>query len=281
MRPTDPIKLNDAVALYVAGKTLREAAAIVGISESPIGRELKRRGITGRSRRLPTNREAVDAYIAGESEQAVARRFGMDRGVLRRQLIEAGVEGIRSYSEAQKIRAQRMTIEERKRNVAAANAAVRGKPVPEGRLVKAAQAREAAAVVGSAGEALMLRMLADLEPVPQKAVGRYNVDLAVAPVAVEVLGGEWHGYKRHHLTRSKAILNAGWVMLFVWNTQTYPLAGGAADYAVALVEQARRDPSLVGQYRVIRGDGELVAEGSADDDHLAAIPAARGVSGAA
>ena len=63
-------------------------------------------------------------------------------------------------------------------------------------------------------------------PVPQKAIGPYNVDLAVGSVAVEVLGGEWHGYKPRHRERTEQILDAGWSMVFVWDTPTYPLAVG-------------------------------------------------------
>lgn len=217
---------------------------------------------------------AVELYKAGMSALKVFQRTGVDRGALTRELKKRGIP-VRSRSEAGKVRAQRMTADERKRQAAAANAAMRGVPAVEERLVKAAKTKERTRYSQSDGEKLLVGWLADLDPVSQKAVGRYNVDVAVAPVAVEVLGGEWHGYKRHHATRTKYIADAGWALLFVWNTANYPLTRSAAHYVREFVEEASVNPTLIGEYRVIRGDGQLVTIGRADDEEFTVIPPAR------
>lgn len=223
-------------------------------------------------------RDAVKLYKTGLSALEVSQRTGVDRGALTRALRDAGVQ-VRGRSAAGKLRAGKMTAAERKRQAAAANAAVRGVPAVEHRLVKAAQTKERRLYSQSDGERQLMEWVKDLHPVGQKAVGRYNVDLAVAPVAVEVLGGEWHGYKRHHASRTKHIADAGWALLFVWNTANYPLTLAASDYLRTFVKEARINPSLIGEYRVIRGDGQLVSVGRADGEQFTVIPPARDLSG--
>ncbi|MFZ9633405.1 MAG: response regulator, partial [Alphaproteobacteria bacterium] len=43
---------------------------------------------------------------------------------------------------------------------------------------------------------------------------------------------------------------------------------GAADYVITYLQELRRNPPAVGQYRVISGSGELLAAGSADGDQF-------------
>src|SRR5690606_34733996 len=112
---------------------------------------------------------------------------------------------------------------------------------------------------------------------PQKAIGKYNVDFAVAPVAMEVLGGGWHLAKRHHAVRTPQILDAGWHLVFIWDHEgRSALTAGAADYVVTFLKQVRRNPPAVGQYRVISGDGQLLSTGSRDDDEFPLVPPPRG-----
>ena len=270
----DPTKYNDAIERYLAGETLEKAAAGAGISRRALIGEMDRRQISRRGGALATPTDLVARYMAGESELALSGSYGISRIALRRMLVEGGAE-IRGRSEAGKNRASKMTADERMAQVSKAHDAVRGKPVEESVLVKAAQARELNPRPPSAGERQLLAMLRKrgLRPRREVAVGRYNVDLAVPGVAVEVLGGKWHGYKATHHRRTKAILDAGWHVIFVWNHDRTPLDAGAADHIVSFCEAASGDPSSVREYRVVRGDGQLIASGRADDDELTRIPA--------
>ncbi|TNA31983.1 hypothetical protein EMF73_30470 [Klebsiella pneumoniae] len=104
--------------------------------------------------------------------------------------------------------------------------------------------------------------------IPQKAVGPYNVDIATGSVAVEVLGGAWHRTKRHG-ERLRHLLDCGWNVLYVWvDGIHYPLTPEAAEHIVAFAKVCDGTPAGPRRYRVIRGSGEFVAQGSADDDQL-------------
>jgi very-short-patch-repair endonuclease len=187
---------------------------------------------------------------------------------------------IRDMATAGLSRAAKMTAEERLRQAAAAHAAVRGTSQSEELLVRRALAKQRKGRYDSPGEMLLGEALSDrgLIVVPQKAIGKYNVDLAVAPVAVEVLGGGWHSTKRSHATRTPEILNAGWHLVFVWNHEGSSAlsVNAATDYVVAFLQEVRRNPPTVGQYRVISGSGQLLAAGSAEDDEFPLVPPPRG-----
>jgi very-short-patch-repair endonuclease len=119
----------------------------------------------------------------------------------------------------------------------------------------------------------------DIPYIREMAIDKYNVDFALdGPIAVEILGGEWHGTRKktlRHSERTPQILDAGWLLLFVWATPAFPLTPTCADYTVALLKEASRDPSLIGEYRVIRGDAQLLARARAEDYHRTGIPSAR------
>lgn len=278
--PLDPVKLDDAIARYLAGEAQAQLLATTGISATTLHRERTRRGIPPRRHlALPVD-DIAAAYIGGESEYALSRRYGVSRQVIRQRLEGAGVE-IRDMAQAGKVRARRMTPDERRDQAAAAHAAVRGVKQPLDHLIRRAEAREARGLCDSPGELFLLGELRrrGLEPIVQKAIGKYNVDMAVAPVAVEVLGGGWHLAKRRHAVRTPQILDAGWHLLFVWNHEgSSALTVKAADYVVAFLEEVRRNPPTISEYRVISGGGKLLASGRADDDEFALVAPPRGRS---
>lgn len=277
-RKINPADKDQAVKLYLAGQTLREASAEVGITTGTLTRELRARGIESRSRRIPVPGDAVARYLAGESVLALAKSYEVDRAVVGRWLTESGVEA-RDRSEASRVSAAGAAPEERRQRAAAANAAARGRTASTEELAKRARTREQRGGYDSEGEKLIANLLVERgeRPRPQVAVGPYNVDLCIGDIAVEVLGGQWHRYKAIHRERTEHVLDRGFHLVFIWNTSTYPMSVAAADYVVAFAEETRRDPPPIGQYRVIRGDGEEVARGSAKDNRLARIPAPSGV----
>lgn len=167
-------------------------------------------------RAIDLPQEAVDAYVAGESVLSLARRFGISRPAIVRNLRKAGVP-IRGGSEAGLIRASRLTPIERQLQACAAHAAKRGKPESEEQRERVALAREKARTSMSDIELQITAHLwaDDIDVVPQKAEGRYNIDLAIGDLAVEVLGGAWHTSKRH-ADRTAFLLSRGWRVLFLW-----------------------------------------------------------------
>ncbi len=278
--PIERSRLDDAIRVYLSGKSQQEAARVVGISVAPLRKELGRRGLV-RTEALPSRKRipvdgAVEDYLRGESVLELSQRLGVSRCVIDRHLTEAGVSK-RTASEQSFIAARKQTPAERKARASAANAAKRGRPNSPAMKAAAARTRQLKAAPESEGEVAMLGWLRERgeDPCIQTAVGKYNVDFTIAGIAVEVLGGEWHANKTAHAVRTKDILDAGWHVLFVWDTAHYPIRAAAADYAVAFAKESRVDPSAGREYRVIRGDGEFVASGSLENYDLTLIPPAR------
>jgi len=219
-------------------------------------------------------------YLAGESEYSIAKVEGVSRGTVTRWLQEAGIQK-RGMSAAGKMRASLMTREERVQQVAAANAAVRGSAKSDIMKIRTILGRQKAAMDGtwhrSQGETALGQFFGDqgVKFVPEQAVAGYNVDFGIEPVAVELLGGSWHAAPSRvlfHRQRSEAIFNAGWSLIFIWSTSYYPANRFGYEKVVELVDELSADPAPRGQYRVIRGDGDLVASGGKGDDFTLVYP---------
>lgn len=277
----DPAKLDDTIRLYLAGKPINEIIATTGVTRTSLHRERKRRGI-------PTRFETADAaipfdqillaYESGASEYALGRQYGISREMIRKRLIQAGVEP-RGRSQAGTIRVANMTPDERKLQAAAANRAARMRTTPHIDKLRKALLNELAGVEGSNAELYVATMLenAGLEPIRQRAIGVYNVDLAMLPVAVEILGGGWHSAKATHAERIPYILDEGWNLVMVWDYEGRSAIGqGAAEYLVSFTEEVRRNPPATSQYRVITGKGELLAARGREDNEFPLVPPPRG-----
>jgi len=272
-REYTPADADNAIRLYVGGKSLEQTAEILGVGRKFVSNTLKRAGIPRRSQDVVINEaEMVARYLAGESEKALAVAYDCDRGAIRRRLLKAGVQP-RNRSEGMYTRMIRMTPEERRKLASASHRAKRGKP-------NSLAARETQALSierngrshgnVSPAEILLADMLTDCgrAVIHQKAVGPYNVDLASGSVAVEILGGGWHASKRHG-ERLRHILDAGWDVIYIWvDGIKFPLGTGAAEYVIAHLEFRDGNPAAPRCYRVIRGGGEFVTGGGADGDDI-------------
>lgn len=278
-RPIDPSDLDQAVALYLAGKSIQEIETDTGVTNTSLFRERKVRGIPPRPRSAVVPRtEAIDLYKSGASVLELSNRYGVSRYTITEILRQAGVER-RGQSRAAKVSAQRSTAEERKTRAAAANRAARMRKVPQIQKLRHALQVESRAAHDSGGEESLNLLLRSkgVRPIPQRAVGVYNVDLAMLPVAVEVLGGGWHAVKSVHAERTPYILDEGWHLVMVWDFEgRSALDAGAADYLVAFLEEVRRNPPSTCQYRVITGQGEVLAARGREDNEFPLVPPPRG-----
>lgn len=121
--------LDHTIRLLDEGMSLEKASKIVGFTADNLSRHLRNMSVEtdrrcGRkaSNRLPIDTKmVVSAYISGDSENAIAKKIGVSRNVIRTRLLDAGV-CIRSGSEANVIRFNRATATERKLITSAANA---------------------------------------------------------------------------------------------------------------------------------------------------------------
>ena len=219
----------------------------------------------------------VTLYRAGVSELAIARRLGVSRRPIRRILIAQGIEP-RGRGAATRVRMSHLTPVQRLQLTEAAHAAKRGRPNSDEALERSAQTRQRTRHHESRLEAHMAAMLNQrgIDTVAQQAIGRYNCDLGAAPVAVEIFGGNFHWHGRHLARlpkRSHDLFDRGWDILVIWAETRWPLSPRAADYASAYIERRRREPTAIREYRVIRGDGELVAQAGPESDDRAFVPA--------
>lgn len=291
------VNVENAIEAYVSGENCERAAARFGTSQTRLAKTLKDRGLwrdresraaiksaklkATSPNRLPAPAAAIIArYVSGESEKSIADALGVSRSVIRRRLIEAGVDA-RDSTAANRLMMATRTPEENRRNVEAAHRVSHSRPRTFAHKCKSALTRQERQTHVSPAELLLREWLQSrgIDSVPQQAIGPYNADLGAAPVAVEIQGGGWHAHGVHAALapdRTRYILDQGWLLVFVWvDRRKWRLTTDCADYLVALIEEARRDPSLRGEYRVIRGDGQEVARDRDNLDHVTLVPSYR------
>lgn len=231
----------------------------------------------------PDLEDLVKRYLAGSSEKQLAHEHRVSRTVVRRWLLEAGVEP-RGRSAAERVKWEQIKARGRsavRRQCGSAWRAARGRTVSDATKRASARTRQArnikTGVRAKHCDELWIRGL--LEEVgwtltPQLAVGPYNVDLAnrARGVAVEVVSnGVTRDYAPTFRKRTEHLLDAGWHVVFV------DLIGRRArDVAhirkelVASLELVRaHEPALHGRYRVIRSDGKPA---SSLRKHLKGLP---------
>jgi hypothetical protein len=93
--------------------------------------------------------------------------------------------------------------------------------------------------------------------IPQEPLDAYNIDLGLAPIAVEVhVAANNPTASRVVREKIKGVIKANRIPVYVWITAGHPLRDGAADKIVSLLDKAKRNPATVGQCRVIWGTGE-------------------------
>jgi len=218
---------------------------------------------------------AIKLYKSGIGYYEVAKLLGCSPPLIRRRLVSAGIN-IRSQGEQFSITQRRRGAEWRTANTKAAHDAVRGTTRTQKERCKRAITREERQL-GIAGHESKLSdwLRANLltEIIQQKAIGSYNIDIAVPEfsIAVEVFGGHWHLSGRHAARlpeRHKYVLDRGWLPVYVWATKSKPISFACADYIVSLCERIRSGESLVGEKHVIWGNGKRITTGVFNLDHL-------------
>src|SRR3989304_3140085 len=211
--------------------------------------------------------ESVRLYKSGLLYADIATKFGVHWMVVRYAIKKAGVKS-RSLSEVAYIMNSRLSEKERARKARAAHDAVRGKCQSFEHRMKIALAREKKGIGISRIESCFMTMLekAGFHCVPQKAIGPYNVDIAIteAAVAVEIFGGQFHTTGRsagRFRKRFDYLFNEGWHPIVIWVTRDYPLEIGAVEYVVAFAEKIGRGESMGRKGQMIRGGGKPPAIG--------------------
>lgn len=245
--------LDHAISLYNSGKSCSEVAQAVGVSLGIVYDRMRKAGVTFRngssaSRKIRPERRTqipdlealIKRYEAGETLQGIAESTGYHEMVLAKRFRERGI-AIRS----------RFAYPT---NTAPAHAAKRGKPNSLDAKLRAAQTRERRILHASEYEYRFAGWMreAGFEIVQQKAVGKYNIDIAVCepPIAVEILGGGYgRAAKAARPQRTEYLINHGWHVIFISRGTIMP---ESVEHIVAFADLLRRDPPPPRQYRMMR-----------------------------
>lgn len=305
--PRINLDIDDLVRRYRAGETPKEIAATVPASAETVRRRLRERGATllaGEATRRyfqrpeaiaqaraaqqmgvkQLRRDDVDNaalikdYLAGATQRAVARQYGIAQPTVRRILSEAGIP-IRGWSEAGILRVADQPEDVRRVALARLAAARPLRQTPESLAATAAQKyRSLSQLMGPDEDKVLLALVqAGFEVDRQTAVDRYNLDLTVEHVDIEVHRNA-HG---PHLNRQGRIYprvdyltDRGWRVLYVWCPRGFN--PNDLEQVVAWVERLRSAPARPGEYVVLRCYGETAPARGGDTYKGAFVVSTRG-----
>ena len=247
---------------YLAGESTKNISDFFGRHIVFVRQILNRNGISTKVilPDLPID-EIKKRYLSGESENSIAKSFKVSRTKMRKTFIENNIK-TRDNATANRIMMATRTTEENRRNSANAHAAVRGVPQTKEHRHKIAKTREAHPFMVAPSEIILADELRkrNIAVIPQKAIGSYNVDVAITEsrIAVEIFGGCWHSFGSHarrFRKRTDYILNHGYAVVIIWVNRDYPLSKGAIEYLVTLNNKISTEKTLRSQEHVLRGDG--------------------------
>jgi very-short-patch-repair endonuclease len=253
-RKASSTDIDNAIRDYIAGDSIEVTARRYHIGDVRLTTILRDKGLfrdrttrycrmgakiatTLRSKLGVNAQDIVRRYVAGESELSIANDLGISRNVVEMRLTIAHIP---------------------RRGVSAANRIRFTNPIK-----RAITTRKAHFSMGRGeNEVCALLEARGYKPLQQAIIDRYNIDLLLPAVVVEVHWQTGHPfYRAHDRKRLEYLTNSGWNVIYIWVTPPHPLTDTAADYIVAFQKQTRGNPSGIGEYRVIRGTGELVASG--------------------
>jgi len=218
----------------------------------------------------------VKLYRKGKSAREIGEVWDISETSVYRLLDREGIRR-RTLTEALNIRWANMTEEERINQTFKARHAPKRAISTEERvrwMTERATTLEANGVFTGAFELAIAGMVSNLQPTLQEAVGSYNIDIGIMPVAVEV-----HYSANSPLTdpqrrkKTEQLLKGGWWVLWIWVRRYHPeLSITLGDEIEAMLDFARRNPSTIGKYRVIRSDRKPYSVHRLDGYEWADIP---------
>lgn len=210
----------------------------------------------------------IDAYINGFSEKSIAMQFNVSRGAIRNILIRNNI-AIRGRSAAMFTRMSKTTFQERQNLTKAANNVIRGMKREKQELTQRAITRQKTMQYLGAGETELNQWLIKrgFITIPQMAVDSFNIDIAIPPVAVELkISTKLPLTTPYDLKKIKYLTNNQWAVIYIQISTIELLSEIQADYIARFIKQVRRNPSLIGEYRVIGRDAKLKSIGRFDVD---------------
>lgn len=213
------------------------------------------------NRTLVDEKIIIDTYLSGVSVYQISKRLGVSRNVIDRIIVKNGYS-IRGLNKSQKLRYKNTTKEYRKNIVKKANEAIRNKPKSfhYKSSIKQAQAKEKSlSKVGKFEFEVINNLIASgFNPIPQKAFMAYNIDITIGNIAIEIHVNSGHPHNMaYYRKRIINILKFGWNIIYIKITKA-GLNEFCINQLISDINFFRGNPSIIGQYRMIRGTGELI-----------------------
>lgn len=274
------INTNDLIKMYESGKSVIQISKILNMPVSSIygrfnsvGFKATRNG-RGNIKTVVPDFEIIRLYNLGMSEKQVAIHFNVSRNVIRHRLLKHGVY-IRNQSESEALKWSQMTDEQRAKQVKSANDKMRTLPKKFFKELSRKQAitkQKTRSKVGAFEELFIDELKRrGFEPIPQKAVDVYNIDIAVGDTAIEIHFSPVHPH--NHIMYRKRImklLELNWNVIYIKITKDV-FIDVATDDICRFIDTTQSNKSSICQYRVIRGTGEFIASGRLDGNELSII----------
>lgn len=279
------INTNDAINMYKSGKSVSEISSFFNVSDGTIYRAFKIAGFNnfrttgGYSTKVPTD-EIINLYKGGMSENALSKKFGVSRNVIRTRLVNNKVH-IRSQSEAETLKWSKMSDKQRSQQVKAANKAIRNKPKGfhiQNAIKQAKQKEQTRSKVGALENAFIKEFEhKGFKVIPQKAVYVYNIDLAINNTAIEIHinSANPHGNYWYFRKRIVELLKRNWNVIYIKITSD-AFVQRTANKVCAMIDLVESDHSGICHYGMIRGSSELVTSGRLNGDKLTTVDACNG-----
>lgn len=254
--------IDNAANLVRNGFLVKDAAKEIGINAATLSKKFKEIGFKPPHNRGGSNKinlpvdDIQSMYEDGQSENAISKHFGVSRNVIRKRFLELGINP-RSQSESEKLKWRQMDEKTRSNQVKNAHDAVRGSVKTMASKISLAKAREKLKydhLIGF-GELEFCELLTNrgIDFTHQKAIGPYNVDVAIGNIAVELTGylGRYTMFNPKEINRSAKLLESGYHVLGVEFDSIDTLIH-CADEIISYINLASRLKPLDRQYWVIR-----------------------------
>lgn len=227
---------------------------------------------------IPDIDNLIKRYLSGESLKKISDEMNISRPLLKRRFLKAGIQ-LRGRSDANRLKWARITdIIVRKRQVAAAHAARRG--MTDSACIKQARAATnfTRQLHSGHGEQTLIALLAavGIPATHLKPVCGYNLDVALdeLPIAVEIDSSRFYSDSAAVSQRLKNLLDSGWCILYVLTCGHANRVDirAIACKVIALLDLARRDKTVFGQYGVINGKAKAMTTPRTYLDSMTRIP---------
>ena len=198
-------------------------------------------------------------YENGENVLQMSKVYGASRRVINSCLDDLGLERP-TVSATNRSRFQAMTDEQRKEVTATARKIMRSSARAQYSMeLKAKRDQASLRYVGKFEREMAERLDGrELEVIPQYAWGRYNFDLFVNGVAVEIHSGAARPfYNSSNFQKTIEAVCAGISIMYIWMRPVRSVTDIAVENVIAFIDESSRNPPTLGQHRVVRSNGEV------------------------